>query len=340
MNARYYLLRNNQESGPFSLDELLQQCLLPGDLLWVEGRSQNWQEPFDIAEVKAALPKGYSLTPLPPEAAEGTLSERELARRAEQLRRRALATLYQQPPQLQQGHPRAEAPVGGGAYLREEESIEVVHHTPRRGGIVAEVLFFGTVATLAVLGWRGGFFAQLIQVRPETSTVATKLETERAHAAAAPLLTPAAPKNVVQPLERTDSLRVDSTMVTDSLAPAMAANAIPALTRKPLNAPKPVITATEADSLAQGEPTRAAARAASNIKAEPEQRTLASNTATATQKEVPAPSENPAPSAAKAEEGAAPEKKTFGQVLRGIFKKKKKQEVDTTRTTGGAAASN
>src|SRR5688572_12772899 len=42
MKRVYRLLRDNLESGPFTIDELLGQQLGPDDMLWIEGRSTAW----------------------------------------------------------------------------------------------------------------------------------------------------------------------------------------------------------------------------------------------------------------------------------------------------------
>ena len=39
MNKVYLLLRKNLQTGPYTYEELLQQQLLPTDLIWVEGKS-------------------------------------------------------------------------------------------------------------------------------------------------------------------------------------------------------------------------------------------------------------------------------------------------------------
>jgi hypothetical protein len=47
--ARYFLLlRNNQQTGPFSFEEMLQKDLKPADLIWEEGRSAGWSHPSEI----------------------------------------------------------------------------------------------------------------------------------------------------------------------------------------------------------------------------------------------------------------------------------------------------
>jgi hypothetical protein len=52
MQKVYLLLRNNQKTGPYSLDELLQLQLKPFDLVWVEGRSAGWRYPGEIDSLK------------------------------------------------------------------------------------------------------------------------------------------------------------------------------------------------------------------------------------------------------------------------------------------------
>jgi hypothetical protein len=48
MQKIYLLLRDNRESGPHSLEELLQLQLKPHDLIWVEGSSFGWAPPSSI----------------------------------------------------------------------------------------------------------------------------------------------------------------------------------------------------------------------------------------------------------------------------------------------------
>ena len=53
MHKVYLLLRNNRQTGPYSLDELLQLNLKPFDLVWVDGRSAAWRYPGEIDTLKA-----------------------------------------------------------------------------------------------------------------------------------------------------------------------------------------------------------------------------------------------------------------------------------------------
>ncbi len=52
----YLLLRNNKQSGPYSLEQLKSMGLKAYDLVWVEGKSAAWRYPCEIAELSAFAP--------------------------------------------------------------------------------------------------------------------------------------------------------------------------------------------------------------------------------------------------------------------------------------------
>jgi hypothetical protein len=52
----YSLLRNNKQSGPYSLDQLKTMGLKAYDLVWVDGRSAAWRYPCEIEELSAFAP--------------------------------------------------------------------------------------------------------------------------------------------------------------------------------------------------------------------------------------------------------------------------------------------
>src|ERR1700744_1769058 len=52
----YSLLRDNKQSGPYSLDQLKTMGLKAYDLVWVDGKSAAWRYPSEIAELKAFAP--------------------------------------------------------------------------------------------------------------------------------------------------------------------------------------------------------------------------------------------------------------------------------------------
>lgn len=53
---QYLLLRDNKQTGPYSVEELLKKGLKPYDLVWLDGRSAAWRYPSEIAELKAFAP--------------------------------------------------------------------------------------------------------------------------------------------------------------------------------------------------------------------------------------------------------------------------------------------
>jgi len=59
----YILLRNNRESGPYSLRELKTIGISSTDLIWVEGESTAWNHPADFDELKPLVATGI-LIPL------------------------------------------------------------------------------------------------------------------------------------------------------------------------------------------------------------------------------------------------------------------------------------
>ncbi|MGZ5220031.1 MAG: hypothetical protein ACXWC7_08130 [Chitinophagaceae bacterium] len=54
--ANYLLLRDNKESGPYTMDELVNFGLKPYDLVWVQGKSAAWRYPSEVQELKPYAP--------------------------------------------------------------------------------------------------------------------------------------------------------------------------------------------------------------------------------------------------------------------------------------------
>ena len=54
--GKYLLLRDNKESGPYLLDDLVVLGLKPYDLVWIEGKSAGWRYPSEINELKPYAP--------------------------------------------------------------------------------------------------------------------------------------------------------------------------------------------------------------------------------------------------------------------------------------------
>jgi hypothetical protein len=54
--SSYLLLRNNKESGPFTIDEIKGMSLKAYDLIWIVGKSAAWRYPGEINEIKSFAP--------------------------------------------------------------------------------------------------------------------------------------------------------------------------------------------------------------------------------------------------------------------------------------------
>ena len=85
MERVYLLLRNNQQTGPFTIDELLQQQLQPSDMIWVEGKSAAWTYLSELELIPFIKDPGLIQN-------EVLKNEDEIERKAEQLRQRVLAS--------------------------------------------------------------------------------------------------------------------------------------------------------------------------------------------------------------------------------------------------------
>ena len=57
MSGTYLLLRDNKQSGPYSLDDIKTMGLKKYDLVWVEGKSAAWRYPCEVDEFKSFAPQ-------------------------------------------------------------------------------------------------------------------------------------------------------------------------------------------------------------------------------------------------------------------------------------------
>ena len=53
---KYLLLRDNKQSGPFTVPEIIEKGIKPYDLVWLDGKSISWRYPSEIEELKAYAP--------------------------------------------------------------------------------------------------------------------------------------------------------------------------------------------------------------------------------------------------------------------------------------------
>jgi len=49
---KYLLLRDNKQSGPYTVPEIIENGIKPYDLVWLEGKSAAWRYPSEIEELK------------------------------------------------------------------------------------------------------------------------------------------------------------------------------------------------------------------------------------------------------------------------------------------------
>lgn len=52
---QFLLLRDNQESGPFTAAELKNQLLQSSDLIWIDGESTAWKFPAELEQFKDCI---------------------------------------------------------------------------------------------------------------------------------------------------------------------------------------------------------------------------------------------------------------------------------------------
>ena len=53
---KYLLLRDNKQSGPYTVPELIEKGIKAYDLVWLDGKSVAWRYPSEIEELKAYSP--------------------------------------------------------------------------------------------------------------------------------------------------------------------------------------------------------------------------------------------------------------------------------------------
>src|SRR6478672_9079989 len=53
---KYLLLRDNKQSGPYTVPELLEKGIKAYDMVWLDGKSVAWRYPSEMEELKAYSP--------------------------------------------------------------------------------------------------------------------------------------------------------------------------------------------------------------------------------------------------------------------------------------------
>jgi hypothetical protein len=289
MQTLYRLLRNNVQSGPFTIDELLQQQLQHTDLIWIEGKSHAWSplsdmelKPFEETPVVAAHIQEPQL-PIP-------INEPlplDLEERAEAIKRRALS--YTTPYQLHRVDDKEEKLTSSFA----TEKIDFVDHRRERYSQAVEVVGAALVALLVIGGVAGGRY--LIREKKEPVNSVTTLinagESNAAKAVPAKNQVAAVPETPVKDtVQMIKPLLVKAKKRDTPTRNKTIALPLEAMVSSPKKADE--VTVDQTALPASADPPR-----------QKEIVTVASNTSAGEEK-----------------------KKSLGQALKGLFKKKKRSE--------------
>lgn len=307
MKKVYLLLRNNHQSGPYSIDELKQQHLLSTDLVWIEGQSNAWRYPSEIDGVGKSPGNSPERSVRSGRASRPSAPKDEIEERAEELRKRAMSYTYT--------YPRFQQPVmvdednRGSSYLSRERELEIIYHKQPRSGqsySASQLVAAGLITAMLAAGWYGR--DSLFQHKTQTvsATVSPFIHVP------APRSAPAKAKAVIP-------------QDTAAIAPVTPQQNTTVPSRKIKATTQPALT-SEAQ-LAMATP----------VNAEPEMATPKKEEERKPEPSIKQPSVTPPAEAETKKESAEPEakteakeekRKTLGQAIKGIFKKKKKDKEE------------
>jgi len=203
MERVYLLLRNNVQTGPFTIGELLQQQLRPSDMIWIEGKSSAWTY---LSELE--------LTPFVknidvPQHTAPIKTEDEIERKAEELRQRTLNAA----PKTYFPRHITEIESYASPYKLPEDEIEFIDVRKERR-IKKNTVFSEVVLTCFVIGlfmagiYKGKSFLGAKHKVP--NSVATQLDSHDQHAAQKNNI---ANQAIIPAIDTTTS-RYDSLLVT------------------------------------------------------------------------------------------------------------------------------
>lgn len=175
MDRAYLLLRNNQQSGPFTIGELLQQQLMPSDMIWIEGKSTAWTYLSELELIPFIKSAETSNQPASVNTGD------EIERKAEELRQRILTT----PPKNYFQNHKPEIETYASSYKIDDEIQFVDYRKERRlkkNTAFAELLLTCLVVGLFMVGiYKGRAF--LGARHKVENSVATQLNSGDQHAA-------------------------------------------------------------------------------------------------------------------------------------------------------------
>lgn len=311
MKKVYLLLRNNIESGPYTIDELIQQKLRPSDLVWINGKSLAWSYPSELEELKSFVPKADKPS-INPKLSAATYFSDEIEQKAEELRQKVMSFV---PKYYSHKVVETNEPVDERLRKIEKEGIEFTDH--RKKDVALYEMLSAVVVTLFVAVSVYGGYILVTSKNFKEALVATKSVSVDQHTAKA-ATRPKPKPPVVKPDTLNQQLAPDTSvqMIVDSMLLAK---------KTPKKTPK-TDTAHKKDTslLALGSVVHS-------------QASSDSSTLSSTKPSVQEPEKKDTVQAEHHDTVMVePEKKkSLGQVLKGLFKKKKKPEkpaepLDTT----------
>jgi hypothetical protein len=302
MERVYLLLRNNQQTGPFTIGELLQQQLNPSDMIWIEGKSNAWTY---LSELELTpFEKKIENVQLPVSAK----TEDEIERKAEELRQRILASA----PKTHFPQHTTEIESFASPYrLSPEDEIEFVdvrkERRAKKNTVLGELLLTCFVIGLFMLGiYKGKSFLGVKQ--NVQNSVATELNSLDQHSAQKNKL-------VIQP---STEIKIDTTKQTDSLLSLQKAKQKIVMVKKPVDS----TTAHPAQPVIIIKPDEKNVR--NSTESLPDEETAVKKDALLKKEIVPSVSE-----IKTTDEPVKEEKKGF---LKGLFKKKNKDNTGKIET--------
>jgi hypothetical protein len=330
MEKVYLLLRKNQQTGPYTYEELLQQQLLPTDLIWVEGKSTSWMNP---EEVKQFVTVGATVKPASPEAAgragrkissknapdltpwylKRKSPEAELEERALALRERAQAAAAEQ---TYRPAPSRHAPSRRHMVYQEEESpiLLEVHTINKKSVTLPQLIAAGVITALVAAGWYNREVLNI--VRPQQNAI-----TQAAAPAVFQVSLPAPPKPAIVPVTDTatalpqDAIQATTQLTTASIPrSAQARKEVAQVEETTVNAAQTVAVPAVTPPSATEKKEEMSAKTVETAPpvAEKKEETKDKTVDTSTDKQV--------------DQATTNKKKGLGQALKNIFKKKKKNE--------------
>ncbi len=144
-------MRNNNQSGPFTIDELLGQNLIISDMLWVEGQSTAWCYLSEIELMPA-------ITIEEPEIEKTTATNivfnpDDIEKRAEEIRRKVIAY---QPQHIEVPKLKSLENARHLTFIDNEEQIEFVDHRKVKSTMLSDISMTAFIVLLFAGGIYGG----------------------------------------------------------------------------------------------------------------------------------------------------------------------------------------